>query len=177
MWKLDSLEKTLMLGGIGGKRKRGRRGWDGCMASLTWWTWVWVISRSWWWTGRPGVLWFMWSQRVGHDWATELNWTEQKPFHVAQRQGLSEARSHASGCSELFCENHGTDLSPPGLLNSSFQGPSWLALGEITPSQSLDTTIIISQLEVSVAWTYKFLFLPKLVYVGSLTTKTVLTRP
>ena len=51
------------------------RGWDGWMASLTWWTWVWVNSRSWWWTGRPGVLQFMGSQKVGHDWATELNWT------------------------------------------------------------------------------------------------------
>ena len=46
------------------------------MASLTQWTWVWVNSGSWWWTGRPGVLRFMGSQRVGHDWATELNWTE-----------------------------------------------------------------------------------------------------
>ena len=46
------------------------------MASLTWCTWVWVNSRSWWWTGRPGVLRFIGSQRVGHDWATELNWTE-----------------------------------------------------------------------------------------------------
>ena len=53
------------------------RGWDGWMASPTRWTWVWVDSRSWWWTGRPGVLWFMGSQRVGHDWATELNWTER----------------------------------------------------------------------------------------------------
>ena len=52
------------------------RGWDGWMASLTWWTWVWVDSGSWWWTGRPGVLRFMGSQRVGHDWTTELNWTE-----------------------------------------------------------------------------------------------------
>ena len=50
-------------------------GWDGWMASLTRWTWVWVNSGSWWWTGRPGVLWFMGSQRVGHDWATELNWS------------------------------------------------------------------------------------------------------
>ena len=41
-------------------------------------TWVWVNSGSWWWTGRPGVLWFTGSQRVGHDWATELNWTEGK---------------------------------------------------------------------------------------------------
>ena len=45
------------------------------MASLTDWTWVWVDSGSWWWTGRPGVLQFMESQRVGHDWVTELNWT------------------------------------------------------------------------------------------------------
>ena len=51
------------------------RGWDGWMTSLTRWTWVWVNSRSWWWTGRPGMLRFMGSQRVGHDWATELNWT------------------------------------------------------------------------------------------------------
>ena len=50
------------------------RGWDGWMASPTQWTLVWVDSGSWWWTGRPGVLWFMASQRVGHNWATELNW-------------------------------------------------------------------------------------------------------
>ena len=50
------------------------RGWDGWMASLTQWTWVWVNSGSWWWTERPGMLWFMRSQRVGHDWVTELNW-------------------------------------------------------------------------------------------------------
>ena len=48
------------------------RGWDGWMASLTQRTWVWVNSGSWWWTGRPGMLQFMGSQRVGHDWATEL---------------------------------------------------------------------------------------------------------
>ena len=52
------------------------RGWDGWMASPTRWTWVWVDSGSWWWTGRPGVLRFMGSQRVGHDWATDLNWTD-----------------------------------------------------------------------------------------------------
>ena len=49
------------------------RGWDGWMASLTQWTWVWVNSMSWWWTGMPGVLQSMGSQRVRHDW-TELNW-------------------------------------------------------------------------------------------------------
>ena len=52
------------------------RGWDGWMASPTQWTWVWVNSGSWWWTGRPGVLLFTGSQRVRHDWATELNCTE-----------------------------------------------------------------------------------------------------
>ena len=52
------------------------RGWDGWMASPTWWTWVWASSGSWWWTGRPGVLQSTGSQGVGHDWATELNWTE-----------------------------------------------------------------------------------------------------
>ena len=46
------------------------------MASPTRWTWVWVDFGSWWWTGRPGVLQFMGSQRVGHDWVTEWNWTE-----------------------------------------------------------------------------------------------------
>ena len=51
------------------------RGWNGWMASLTQWTWVWVDSGSLWWTGRPGVLQFMGSQGVGHDWATELNST------------------------------------------------------------------------------------------------------
>ena len=51
------------------------RGWDGWMASLTQWTWVWVDCGSWWWTGRPGML-RMGSQRVRHDWVTELNWKE-----------------------------------------------------------------------------------------------------
>ena len=54
--------------------KEDDRGWDGWMASPTRWMWVWVNSGSWWWTGRPGVLQFMGSQRVGHDWAIELNW-------------------------------------------------------------------------------------------------------
>ena len=60
--------------GLGAGGERDDRGWDGWMASLPWWTWVWVNSGSWWWTGRPGMLRFMGSQRVRHDWATELNW-------------------------------------------------------------------------------------------------------
>ena len=50
------------------------RGWDGWMASPTQWTWVWVNSGSWWWTGKPRVLQSMGSLRVRHNWATELNW-------------------------------------------------------------------------------------------------------
>ena len=64
--------------GLGAGGEGDDRGWDHWMASLTRWTWVWVNSGSWWWTGRPGVLGFMGSQRVRHDWATELNWTEGK---------------------------------------------------------------------------------------------------
>ena len=60
--------------GVGGEGDN--RGWDGCMASRTRWTWVWVNSGSWWWTGRPGMLWFMGSQRVRRDWATELRRTD-----------------------------------------------------------------------------------------------------
>ena len=62
--------------GLGAGGEGDDRGWDGWMASPTQWTWVWVNSGSWYWTGRPGMLWFMGSKRVGHDWATELNWTE-----------------------------------------------------------------------------------------------------
>ena len=62
--------------GLGAGGEGEDRGWDGWMASPTQWAWVWVNSGSWWWTGRPGMLQFMGSQRVGHNWATELNWTE-----------------------------------------------------------------------------------------------------
>ena len=70
-WKRLWCWEGLEAGGEG-----DNRGWDGWMASLTWWKWVWVNSGSWWWTGRPGVLRFMGSQRVRNDWVTELNWTE-----------------------------------------------------------------------------------------------------
>ena len=70
-WKRPWCWEKLRAGGEGDDR-----GWDGWMASLTQWTCVWVNSGLWWWTGRPGMLQFMGLQRVGHDWATELNWTE-----------------------------------------------------------------------------------------------------
>ena len=67
-WKRPWCWARLKVGGEG-----DNRGWDGWMASPTQYTWVWVDSGSWWRTWRPGVLWLMGSQRVGHDWATELN--------------------------------------------------------------------------------------------------------
>ena len=74
IWRGDSLEKTLNWERLRAGGEGGNRGWDGWMASPTQWTWVWVDPGSWWWTGRPGVLQFMGLQRVGHNWATELNW-------------------------------------------------------------------------------------------------------
>ena len=68
-WKRPWCWERLRAGGQGDDR-----GWDGWIASPTQWTWIWVDSGSWCWTGRPGVLRFMGSQRVGHDWGTELNW-------------------------------------------------------------------------------------------------------
>ena len=75
MRRVDSLDPDA--GRDWGQEEKGdNRGWDGWMASPTWWTWVWVNSGSWWWTGRPDILRFMGLQRVRHDWVTELNWTE-----------------------------------------------------------------------------------------------------
>ena len=76
MRRVDSLERLWCWEGLGAGGEGDARGWDGWMASLTRWTWVWVNSGSWWWTGRPGVLRFMGSQIVGHDWATDLIWSD-----------------------------------------------------------------------------------------------------
>ena len=82
MWTTDSLEKTLMLGKIEGRKRRRRQRMKWSDGSPTQWTWAWVNSRSWWRTGKPGVLRCTGSQRVGHDWATELNWV-----HARQQPG------------------------------------------------------------------------------------------
>ena len=89
---------------------------DGWMASLTQWTWIWANFWSWWWTGKPGVLQSMGSQRVGHDWATELNWilclfTEL----VAHRfLGQNDERELNLQSFSLFC------FSPPHGMRSHF---------------------------------------------------------
>ena len=96
-WKRLWCWERLRAGGEGDDR-----GWDGWMASLIRWTWILVNSGSWWWTGRPGVLRFMGSQRVGYDWATELNWTEenkrnkkiQKPCRTTTTTTIKTANKH-----------------------------------------------------------------------------------
>ena len=77
-WKRPWCQERLRVGG-----EEDDRGINGWMASPTRWTWVWVSSRSWWWTGKSGVLQSMGVQRVGHDRATELNWaTGEAPLYV-----------------------------------------------------------------------------------------------
>ena len=106
------------------REETGKTGWAGWMASLTQWTWVWVNSGSWWWTGRPGVLRSMGSQRVGHDWVTEqqlLSWDgDQNPWVHTQAQPWAH--------------------SPPSLLTCHLRVPSrshacvTALVSEVTPN-------------------------------------------
>ena len=106
--RADSLEKTLILGNMRAGGEGNDRGCDGWMASLTQWTWVWMDSGSWSWTGRPGMLQFMGSQRVRHDWATELNWTELnfqwKQFNFLFYILLHYLTFHNNPFIYLFCD-------------------------------------------------------------------------
>ena len=94
--------------GLGAGREGNDIGWDGWMASPTQWPWVWVNSGSWWWTGRPGVLRFMGLQSVGHDWETELNWTDCCWINVV----IGERRAWGFP----FC--HLADVPENNLINS-----------------------------------------------------------
>ena len=91
-WKRLWWWERLKSGGEGDDRR-----WVSWMASLTQWTWVWTSSGIWWWTGKPGVLQSMRSQRVRHDWVTELNW---EPPPEESSQGLREERASESPVQE-----------------------------------------------------------------------------
>ena len=93
------------------RREEKDRGWDRWMASPTRWTWVWASFRSWWWTGKPGVLQSMGSQRVGHDWVTELNWTEGL-------QGLVWASSGRNLVQERMQRDSGAKVPDTWILKS-----------------------------------------------------------
>ena len=94
MRRVDSVEKLWCWGGLGAEGEGDDRGWDGWMSSPTQCTWICVNSRSWWWTGRPGMLRFMGLQRIGHDWVTELNWTELKWIYFFLIVGQSKYECH-----------------------------------------------------------------------------------
>ena len=123
--------------GLGAGGEGDDRGWDGWMASPTHWTWVWVNSGSWWWTGRPGVLQFMGSQRVGHDWATELNWTESGTKH----------KGHLwSRCNVLFCK----------ILQSSVQSSMLQSMGSQRAGHDWATELNWIELSslLQLSWSY-----------------------
>ena len=106
--KLTHWKIPWCLEGLGAGGEGEDRGWDGWMASPTRWTWVWGDSRSWWWTGRPGVLRFMGSQKVRHDWATELNRLKRllKEIHACVRPVTSVL---GTGCRSTGSRLPGTD--------------------------------------------------------------------
>ena len=106
MQRADSFEMTVMLGKIEGGRRRGRQRMRWLDGIPTQWTWVWVNSGSWWWTWRPGVLQSMESQRVQHNWVTELNWTEES-VNIFHNKLLLKRRNNTLCTDQLLplCKN------------------------------------------------------------------------
>ena len=105
LWPPDaeSFEKALMLGRTQVERRRGHRRWDGWMASLTRWPWVLTGSRCWWWTGKPGVIQSMGSQRLGHDWPSELNLIA---LHTQFLKSWSKSSPHLTGVKYMHCQGY-----------------------------------------------------------------------
>ena len=102
MWRTDSLEKTLSWKRLKAVEEGDDRGRDGWMAS---WTWVWVSSQVWWWTGKPGVLQSMGSQKVRHNWATELNWYHFASHTIRNASSLFHISRHGyCQISKLLCK-------------------------------------------------------------------------
>ena len=131
-------------------------GWDGWMASLTRWTWVWVNSRSWWWTGRPGVLQSMGSQRVGHNWATELNWKVDVLAHSwTPLSSRVEAGTGNWILKKLSC--HRFFSAPPNMGLTQLCGPQlqcWAWSVTHKPSMQLEWILCLFLLSVTVLQMY-----------------------
>ena len=121
------------------------RGWDGWMASLSWWTWVWVSSRSWWWTGKPGMLQSIGSQRVGHDWATELTDTGKGHCNlmIVYKRRLytwtSPDGQHQNQIDYILCSQRWRN-SIESTKNKN-KTRSWLWLRSWTPDYQIQTSI------------------------------------
>ena len=146
MQRADSFEKTLMLERLRAGREGADRGWDGWMASPTQWAWVWVDSGSWWWTGRPGVLWFMGSQRVRRDWATELNSTFYIHMHT-HTHTHTDACTHACTHPSLFDLEYSLKNIKCALINldCSLNSINWaFSAAAAEPSLLLSCKILFS---------------------------------
>ena len=99
------------------------RGWDGWMTSPTWWRWVWASAGNWWWTGKPGVLQTVELQRVGHNWATELNWHHVPRSHLLY-SGCSHLCSHSN---RLYFVASQPWEGRPGACGRQERLPEWTA--------------------------------------------------
>ena len=129
------------------------------MPSPPWWTWVWTSSRSWWWTGKPGVLQSMGSQRVGHDWATEVKWLAT-PWTVARQSLLSSTISQSLlkliSIELVMPPNHLILYCPLHLLPSIF------------PSISIFSNELALRIRQPKDWSFSFSISPSSGYSGSL---------
>ena len=140
--------------GLGAGGEGDDRGWDGWMASLTRWTWVWVNSGSCWSTGRPGLLQFMGSQRVRHNWTTELNWTEDEIDNqciVVVVQSLT--------CGQLFATpwTAACQASLSFIISQSL--PKFMSINDaIQPSHSLPPSSCLQSFLASESFPMSWLF-------------------
>ena len=125
-WKRPWCWGRLKAGGEGDDR-----GWDGWEASPTRWTWVWVGSRSWWWIGRPGLLQSMGSQRVRHNWVTELNWIFKnfKKIDTVSNSGGLRWDSRACTSNKFW-----GDMDGPG---TTLWEPWWHSAWRMFPATSM----------------------------------------
>ena len=127
VWKTRCWER-LRAGGEGDDR-----GWDGWMASSTPLTWVWVNSGSWWWTGRPGMLQSMGLQRVGHDWATELNWTGLASQSLPRKFGSIQKLRPV----QLFATPWTAERQASMSITNSRSPPKPMSIESVMPSNHL----------------------------------------
>ena len=140
--------------GLGAGGEGDNRGWDGWMASPTQWTWVWVNSGSWWWTGRPGVLWIMGLQRVRHDWATELNWTNgvRLPWEsIEERRSAQALEENWRPCEKQYCWR-GPRVGPSKPWNAHFsvhgiQIPGINSRQNCSLPSSVESTLLLTSVE------------------------------
>ena len=135
-WLMLRLKRPWCWEGLGAGGEGDDRGWDGWMASPTRCIWVWVNSGNWWWTGRPGMLRFMGSQRVGHNWVTDLtDWTDSQinKYLLKTTRSVSKQSKHIEK-GRSPGEGNGNPLQYSYLENSMDRGAWWAAVYGVTKS-------------------------------------------